>query len=130
MSSFLVLSLVGFASVAIILTMTSAVMFRMDIRPLAYWLLGWAALLEAGFVTLLIPEYPQIEAIGPLFSTFVAPFVLLGACAHTERPEPTWLLPAAFFLGALRASGYLLGAPEYSISVAMATESVLAGSTG
>ena len=128
MSSFLALSLVAFASIAVLLTMTSAVMYRMGIRPLAYWLLGWSALLEAGFVTLLIPEYPAIEAIGPLFSTFVAPLMLLGACAHTERPEPTWLLPASFFLAALRASSYLLGAPEHSTSIAMATEPMLAAS--
>lgn len=126
MSSFLVLSLVSFASIAILLTMTGAVLFRMGIRALAYWLLGWAALLEAGFVTLLIPEYPAIEAIGPLFSTFVAPLMLIGAFAHTDRPEPIWILPTSFFVSALRAAGYLLGHPEHSISIAMATEPMVA----
>lgn len=127
MSSFLVLSLVGFASIAILLTMTSAVSFRMGIRPLAYWLLGWASLLAAGFVTLLIPDHPALEAIGPLFSTFVAPLMLIGACAHTDRPEPTWILPTSFFVSALRAAGYVMGHPEHSISIAMATEPMLAG---
>lgn len=127
MSSFLVLSLVAIASVAIILTITAVVMFRMGIRPLAFWLLGWSALLEAAVPTLLTPELPPIAAIGPLFSTFVAPFMLLGACAHTGRHEPTWIIPVSFLLGALRSSAFLLGTPEHAISIAMATEPMLAG---
>ncbi len=127
MSTFLVLSLVAIASTAALLTTAAVVLFRMDVRPLAYWLIGWSALLDAVVVTLLTPAYPPIAAIGPLFGTFVAPFMLLGACAHTGREEPSWIVPAAFLLGALRASSFLLGAPEHAISIAMATESMLAG---
>jgi PAS domain S-box-containing protein len=126
MSSFLVLSLVAFASTALILTIVSVLLFRLGIQPLAYWLIGWSALLESAVVTLLTTEYPEIEALGPLFSTFVAPFMVLGACAHTGREEPSWIIPVAFLLGAFRSASWLLGAPENAISIAMATDPMLA----
>lgn len=126
MSSFLVFSLVGLASVAIILSAAGFVLLRAQGRALGYWLLGWSTLLAAAFLTLLAPHYPAILPVGPIFTTFVAPFMLLGACAHAERPEPLWILPAAFVVAALRVSVYLLGAPDLSVAVAMATEPVLA----
>ena len=127
MSSFLIFSLTGIASVAVILAAAGFVLFRAQSRALGFWLLGWGALLGAAFVTLLASHYDAILAIGPLFTTFVAPCMLLGACAHAERPEPLWILPAAFMGGVLRVSMYLLSAPDLSISISMVTEPVIAG---
>ena len=127
MRAFLVFSLVGLASFAIILSAAGFVLFRAQSRALGYWLLGWSALLEAAFITLLAPHYPAILPVGPLFTTVVAPCMLLGAYAHTERPEPLWILPAAFVVAALRVSAYLLEAPDLSVAITMATEPVLAG---
>lgn len=126
MSSFLVFSLVGIASVAILLSSAGFVLFRAQSRALGYWLIGWSTLLAAAFLTLLAPHYPAILPVGPIFTTFVAPFMLLGTCAHAERPEPLWILPTAFVVAALRVSAYLLGAPELSVAIAMATEPVVA----
>lgn len=126
MSSFLVLSLTGLASVAVVLSAAGFVLFRAQSRALGFWLLGWSSLLGAAFITLLASHYDAILAIGPIFTTFVAPCMLLGACAHAQRPEPLWILPAAFMVGVLRVSTYLLGVPDLSTSISMATEPVLA----
>ncbi len=125
MSPFQMLALVGLASFAGLLISTAIVLFRMGIRPLAHWLIGWSALLAAGSLTLLIDAHPTIEALRPLFSSFVAPFMLLGACAHTDRSEPTWLIPGAFVVGAARVTAFLLGEPEDATTIAMATEPML-----
>ncbi len=127
MSSFLVLSLAAFASIALVLSAAGLALLRAQNRALGYWLLAWSTLLQAGFITLLAPHYPAILPVGPLFTSFVAPLMLLGACAHAERSEPLWILPAAFTIGTLRVSAYLLGTPDLSIAVSMATEPVLAG---
>ena len=111
MSSFLVLSLTGLASISVLLAVTGIVLFRADVRALAYWLFGWSSLLLAAFVTLILPHYPEISPISPLFSSFVAPFMLLGAYAHAERSEPVWPFAAGFLLGITRASCDLLGVP-------------------
>jgi len=126
MSSFQIFALVGLASIAGVLISTAIVLFRTGMRALAYWLLGWSALLAAGFTTLLIESYPPIDALRPLFSTFVAPFMVLGACAHTERKEPTWLIPCALVVSAARVSTFLVGQPDGSSTIAIATEPMLA----
>ncbi|MEZ4282842.1 MAG: PAS domain S-box protein, partial [Myxococcota bacterium] len=126
MSSFQIFALVGLASIAGVLISTSIALFRTGTRALAYWLIGWSALLAAGFTTILIDVHPEIEALRPLFSTFVAPFMLLGACAHTERTEPTWLMPGALIVSAARVSTFLLGHPDSSSTIAIATEPMLA----
>ncbi len=125
MGSLLVLSLAVVSSLTVMLIATGFVLFRTEIRSLAYWLHAWAALLCAAFVALLIPEYPVIYPVGFLFSTFVPPFMVLGAAAHVGRSEPTWLIPASLLVAALRVSTYLSGAPDVSIAIAMATELTL-----
>ena len=126
MSSLQTLALVGLASLAGVLISTAIVLFRMGIRALAHWLLGWSALLAGGCTTILLDLHPGIDALRPLFSTFIAPFMVLGACAHTERTEPRWLVPGALVVSAARASTFLLGQPEGSSTIAMATEPMLA----
>lgn len=126
MSFLQVFALVGLASIAGILTWTSIVLFRLGIRALAFWLIGWSALLAAGFTTLLFDVYPAIDALRPLFSTFVAPLMLLGACAHTQRTEPIWLLPGSFLVSALRIASFLLGEEEVATMISIATEPMLA----
>ena len=73
MSSFLVFSLVGIASVAILLSSAGFVLFRAQSRALGYWLIGWSTLLAAAFLTLLAPHYPAILPVGPIFTTLSSP---------------------------------------------------------
>ncbi len=63
MGSLLVLSLAVVSSLTVMLIATGFVLFRTEIRSLAYWLHAWAALLCAAFVALLIPEYPVIYPV-------------------------------------------------------------------
>jgi len=122
MSSVLVLCLGAIASIGILLVATGFGLFRAGIRPLAYWMHAWSALLASAFIALLIPDYPAIYPVGFLFSSFVPPFMLLGAAAHAGRAEPTWLIPASVLVAALRVSTYLLGEPSIAMAIALATE--------
>ncbi|MFO0691619.1 MAG: PAS domain S-box protein [Myxococcota bacterium] len=126
MSTFLILILTALASTSVLLTVTAVALFRNGIRALAYWLFAWSALIQAAFAQLLIPHYPEIAPITPIFSSFVAPFMLLGALAHTERADRPWLIPVAFVLAVTRVAGYLVGARDFAVSIAMATEPMLA----
>jgi PAS domain S-box-containing protein len=120
------LTLTAFASSSVILTVAGIALFRHGARALAYWLFGWSVLLQAGFVTLLVPQFPEIYPLSPIFSSFVAPFMLLGALAHSERPEPMWLIQVGFLLGVVRVASELVGASDFSISIAIATEPTIA----
>ena len=85
--------------------------------------LGRAAL--HGVRRLAGPRVPGIDPVSFLFSSFVPPFMVLGAAAHVGRREPTWLIPASLLVAALRVSTYLSGAPDVSMSIAMSTELAL-----
>ncbi|MBK7952202.1 MAG: PAS domain S-box protein [Deltaproteobacteria bacterium] len=126
MSAFLILTLTGLASTSVLLTVTGIALFRNGLRALAYWLFAWSALIQGGLATLLVPHYPEIAPITPIFSSFVAPFMLLGALAHTERADRLWLILASFVLAVTRVSAYLVGARDFAISIAIATEPMLA----
>ncbi|MBY0399084.1 PAS domain S-box protein [Myxococcota bacterium] len=129
MSVFLILALTALASTSVILTVTGVALFRNGVRALGYWLFAWSALIEGGFVTLLIPHYPEIAPITPIFSAMVAPFMLLGTMAHTERPDRFWVVMVSFMLGVTRVAGYLVGARDFAISIALATEPMIAFSS-
>lgn len=129
MSPLLWISLAAFASTAVILTVTGISLFRNGHRSLAYWLFGWSALAEGAFVQLLIPSFPPIAPMSPIFTAVVAPFMLLGAAAHSGRREPAWVLVVSFVLGAVRVAAYLVGARDFAISIALATEPMLAAAT-
>lgn len=126
MSAFLILILTALASTSVLLTVTGIALFRNGIRALAYWLFAWSALIQAAFAQLLIPHYPEIAPLTPIFSTFVAPFMLLGALAHTERADRLWLVLGGFVLAVTRVAAYLVGARDFAVSIAMATEPMLA----
>lgn len=120
------ISLTAFASTALLLTVTSVALFRSGSRPLAYWLIGWSALAQGAFVQLLIPSLPAIEPMTPIFTAFVAPFMLLGAVAYSGRAEPCSVLIVTFVLAATRVAAYLIGARDFAISIALATEPMMA----
>jgi PAS domain S-box-containing protein len=125
MLSFHVLSLMGIASIVVVLAAIGFAVSRTGLRALAYWFFAWDALLSAGFVTLLKSDAPELAPLVPLFSTFVAPLMLLGAFAHSHRPEPPWLLLGGFIVAAVRVAALLVGANDVSIAPAIVLEPAL-----
>jgi len=128
MGSMLAFTLAAIASIGLLLVATGIALFRLGNRALAYWLHGWSALLASAFVALLLEAYPAIYPVGFLFSSFVPPFMVLGAAVHAGREEPTWLIPTSLLVAALRIGAYLLGAFELAMGLAMVVEVALATS--
>lgn len=125
MSAFLLVSLAAIASAALLMTAVAVVLFRTGVRPLGYWLFAWSALLEAGILILLVPRFAEVEALVPIFSTFVAPFMLLGAFAHSGRNEPIWLVAVAFGAGVARSALHLVGMAPLAWAIPMVGDPIL-----
>ncbi len=111
MDSLSTLSIALFASIGAVLAVIGSIALRGGPRPLGYWLFGWAVFLFGACLSLGVPETSSLRPVSYLFGSLVAPLMVLGAHAHTNRPTPTWVLLVGFLLGVSRLVFFQIGMP-------------------
>jgi PAS domain S-box-containing protein len=95
---------------------------RDNTNPTALWLWGWLVIASTALLIRAGDAVPWAANASHLLSPLLPGFILAGSLVYAERHAPTWLLPAALGIGAVRWAGAAAGYPGFGSWVGILIE--------